>query len=171
MNKFLLVIPLVFLLCFAFSCQQPVEEVPEEPVVDIEAEKARVKVALDEWIQAFETENMELLSKLISHDPDVVMIGTDTAEYWVGWEVFKESQQRWFDTTDPAKASIRNQAIKVHKSGEVAWVSQLLDWTVKTEGEEFTYEGARFTGVLEKQNDNWILVQFHASVPATTVEY
>ncbi len=41
MKKLLMVIPLVFLLCFTFSCQQG-EEVAEEPVVDVEAEKEAV---------------------------------------------------------------------------------------------------------------------------------
>ena len=130
MKKLFMVIPLVFLLCLTFSCQKG-EEVAEEPVVDVEAEKAKVKTVLDEWINAFETENMELLSKVMSHDPDTVAIGTDTGEYFIGWEAFKESQQRWFDTTDTAEISARNLTIKVHKSGEVAWFSQFLDWKVK----------------------------------------
>jgi ketosteroid isomerase-like protein len=171
MKKLLTVIPLVFLLCFTFSCQKG-EEIAEKPVVDVEAEKAKVKTALDGWIRAFETEDMELLSKVVSHEPDIVAIGTDTGEYFIGWEAFKESQQRWFDTTETAEISVRKQRIKVHKSGEVAWFSQFLDWKVKAKEEEFTFEGARMTGVLEKQNDDWVIVQLHGSAPlATTVEY
>ncbi len=171
MKKLLMVIPLAFLLCFTFGCQQPVEEVAEQPVVDVEAEKVRVKSTLDDWVQSFETENMELFSKVMSHDPDMVVMGTDTAEYFIGWEAFKESQQRWFGIADSMDFSVRNQAIKVHNSGEVAWASQLLDAKVVSQGEEFAYEGVRMTLVLEKRNDNWIIVQLHSSVPATTVEY
>ena len=169
MKKLLTIISLVFLLCFTFSCQQG-EEVAEEPAVDVEAEKARVKTALDQWIQAIETEDTELMSKVFAHDSDLVMIGTDPAEYFVGWEALREILQRWFETTDSVDLSVRNQAIKVHKSGEVAWFSQLIDWKVIAP-EEFTYEGIRVTGVLEKRNDNWVFVQSHSSVPATTVEY
>ena len=42
MKKLFMVLPLVFLLCFTFSCQKA-EEVAEEPVVDVEAEKAAWK--------------------------------------------------------------------------------------------------------------------------------
>ncbi len=52
MKKLLTVIPLVILLCFTFGCQQKGEEVSEEAVIDIEAEKAAVKTMLDEWIQS-----------------------------------------------------------------------------------------------------------------------
>ena len=37
MKKLLMILPLVFLLCFTFSCQKQAEEVAEEPAVDIEA--------------------------------------------------------------------------------------------------------------------------------------
>ena len=37
MKKLLMILPLVFLLCFTFNCKQA-EEVAEEPVVDVEAE-------------------------------------------------------------------------------------------------------------------------------------
>ena len=42
MKKLYMVLPLVFLLCFNFGCQQS-EEVAEEPVLDIEAERAAIK--------------------------------------------------------------------------------------------------------------------------------
>ena len=41
MKKLLLILPLVFLLCITFSCQKA-EEVAEEPVVDVEAEREAV---------------------------------------------------------------------------------------------------------------------------------
>jgi pimeloyl-ACP methyl ester carboxylesterase len=49
MKKILLVFPLVFLLCFTFSCQKQVEEVAEEPVVDVEAKPT---IAVDNAISA-----------------------------------------------------------------------------------------------------------------------
>lgn len=52
MKKILMIIPLVLLLCFAFSCQQPVEETEigeEITMADIEAEnKAIVRYFIEE---------------------------------------------------------------------------------------------------------------------------
>ena len=48
MKKLLMIIPLVFLLCLTFSCQKQAEEVAEEPVVDVEAEKANIQSVFDQ---------------------------------------------------------------------------------------------------------------------------
>jgi ketosteroid isomerase-like protein len=45
MKKLFMVLPLVFLLCFTFSCQQG-EEVAEEPVVDVEADIESVRAEI-----------------------------------------------------------------------------------------------------------------------------
>jgi len=64
MKKLLMVIPLVILLCFTFSCQQG-EEVAEEPVVDVEidveADVAAIKALLDEWVVLFNAGDFEKL--------------------------------------------------------------------------------------------------------------
>ena len=53
MKKLFMILPLVFLLCITFGCQQG-EEVVEEPVVDIAAEKqAAEKVIYDFFEAAF----------------------------------------------------------------------------------------------------------------------
>ena len=49
MKKLLMVIPLVFLLCFTFSCQQG-EEVAEEPAVDVEADVEADMEAIRNWV-------------------------------------------------------------------------------------------------------------------------
>ena len=59
-------------------------------------------------------------------------------------------------------------------AGTVAWFSEVLDVkVVVATGEAVELEGTRFTGVLEKRNGNWVLVQIHASVPVAgqAVEY
>jgi len=164
MKKLCMIIPLVILLCFTFCCQQA-EEVAEEPVVDVEAEKVAVKTVLDEWIHCFETEDMESVSKIIAPDDDLVVFGTDAAEHFIGWEPFKESLQNQFDAAENVDASIREEVVKVHKSGEAAWISCLLDMEVTSLGESFSLEGMRLTGVMEKRNGNWVIVQLHVSVP------
>jgi len=166
MKKLFMVIPLVFLLCFAFACQKP-EEVAEEPepVVNIDAEKAAVKALIDDFVTGWETEDSELFSKIFAHDDDMIMFGTDAAEHFVGWEPMKESIQKQFDAAENIQVTIRELSIKVHKSGEVAWVSFLMDLKGESMGEPFSVEGMRITEVMEKRNGNWLIVQVHASVP------
>jgi len=49
----LLVIPLVFLLCFAFACQKG-EKVAKEPAVDVEAEKEAIITKFRDEIRIFD---------------------------------------------------------------------------------------------------------------------
>ena len=163
-QKLFMILSLAVVLCFAFSCQQA-EEAAEEPAVDIETEEAAVEAFIDDYLEIFKTEDMEMLSKMYAHDDDMVVFGTDAAEHFIGWESMKESMQKQFDALDMTEVAIRKLSIKVHKSGEVAWASFLMDAKGEAMGEPFEFEGSRFTGVLEKRNGNWVFVQVHFSVP------
>ena len=172
MKKLFMILPLVFLLCFTFSCQQG-EEVAEEPVVDVEAEKAVVKALIDDFLICWKTEDMELFSIIFAQDDDMVVFGTDAAEHFIGWEPMKESMQKQFDSLDTMQVVTRKLSIKIHKSAEVAWISFLMDAKGEAMGEPFEFVGARFTGVTEKRNGNWVIVQVHFSMPVAgqVIEY
>jgi hypothetical protein len=116
---------------------------------------------------------MELAYKITAHDTDMVSFGTDAAERFVGWEQGKESLQNAFASIENSKISIKDQVVKVHQSGEVAWFSEIIDWDLLAQGQPVKLQGIRLTGVLEKRNGNWIFVQRHASVPVVgqAVEY
>ena len=132
--------------------------------VDIEVEKARVKSVVDQFEQFWETEDMRLFSRIIAHDADMVNYGTDAAEHFVGWEALKESVEKMLPSFENTKLTAKDQVIKVHPSGNMAWFSEVVDWDGVAEGKPVRI-GFRLTGVLEKRNDNWVFVQFHASVP------
>jgi len=141
--------------------------------VDIEAEKAKVQSVLDQLVQAWETEDMEMVSKIFAHDDDMVTFGTTAADRFVGWEAYKEFYIEWFEAVENIDVSVRDQVIKVHASGKVAWFSEIMDWNLVAQDEPVSVEGMRFTGVLERRDGNWVIVQIHASVPVAgqVVEY
>jgi len=167
--QLILVVSLVFSLWLALSCKKAEKEEAEEiaAAVDLEAAKVAVNSVLDQWIQVIDTENLELFSKLMAHDPDMVSFGTDAAERWVGYESLENSMKKQFESTEENKGTSRERVITVHKSGEVAWWSELWDWKGKAQGQPFVLEGMRLTGVLEKRNGNWVIVHVHASVPVS----
>jgi uncharacterized protein (TIGR02246 family) len=135
------------------------------PQVDIEAEKAKVKSVVDQFTQVWETEDMELFSRIMAHDADMVNFGSDAPEHFVGWEALKKAAEEMFPAFENTTITVKDQVIKVHPAGNVAWFSQLWDWDLEVEGQPVRLEGCRFTGVLEKRNGNWVFVQFHNSVP------
>ena len=135
--------------------------------VDIEAEKAKVKMVFEQLVQVSETKDNELLTKIYAHDPDMVNIGADSAEYVVGWEAMRDAMQKQSASFENMKISARNQVIKVHDSGKVAWVSIIWDVSLVAGGQPVSLKGVRFTGVLENRNGNWVIVQTHTSVPVS----
>ena len=133
--------------------------------IDLEAEKAKVKSVVDQFTQVWETEDMELFSRIMAHDTDMINYGSDAPELFVGWEPLKEAVRKMLPSFENVKITVKDQVIKVHPSGKVAWFSQIWDWDLVVEGKPVHSEGQRLTGVLEKRNSNWVFVQFHNSVP------
>jgi steroid delta-isomerase-like uncharacterized protein len=66
MKKFLLIIPLVFLLCFALSCQQGEEVAEEVPEGGIEEEN---KAAVRNWFEeGWNNHNPDIIEKYFAED-------------------------------------------------------------------------------------------------------
>jgi len=133
--------------------------------VDLTSEKTNVKTVVDQFVQFWETHDMELLSKIMAHDSDMVNYGSDASEYFVGWEEFKGALVKMLPSLQETKITVKDQVIKISSAGDVAWFSESWDWDLKVDGNPVQINGQRLTGVLEKRNGNWVFVQFHNSVP------
>ncbi|NIV10801.1 MAG: hypothetical protein GWN62_05790 [Aliifodinibius sp.] len=140
---------------------------PQADQVDLEAEKSAVREVVVQMARAMQSEDVEMISNIVAHDPDMVNFGTDAAERWVGWDDFEASVRKQFQAFGASEVSASNQVIKVHPSGQVAWFSEIMDWSIETQGQQVDLKGLRLTGVLEKHNDEWVLVQMHFSVPVS----
>jgi ketosteroid isomerase-like protein len=138
------------------------------PKVDIQAEKIAVRATVDSLMTALETNNIEILARVFSHDPDNVFFGTDTAERFVGYESFIDATKRQFVSVEPGcQITLRDVVVGISKDGDAAWVSYLSDWKGKAQGQPFAFSGLRGTFVLEKQNSKWSIVHAHGSVPVS----
>ena len=138
------------------------------PKADIVAERAVLRGLVDSLEIAFETNSIELLGAVFSHGSDNVFFGTDSAERWVGYDRFIEAHRRVFGSIERgSKIATREVAVDISKTGDAAWMSFLMDWEGKSQGEAFSFEGLRFTAVLERQNGKWEVVHFHGSVPVS----
>lgn len=136
----------------------------QTPKADMEAEKAQVKKVVDQIAQAMEAEDVEAISAIVAHDADMVNFGTDATERWVGWDALQASIEQQFSAFDNQQVSVRDQVIKVGASGTTAWYSQIMDWNLDAGGEVVNLEGMRASGVWEKRDGKWKIVQMHFSV-------
>jgi len=147
MKKLLIVIPLVILLCFTFSCQQG-EEVAEEPVVDVEADIEAVKKIGDEFNTAFNAGDTD---KLVSiYTDDAVRIPPNEPAL-IGKEAIRGRFQRLFDQFTVEHESV---VVDVKVSGDLAFFRGT--WTTidtpKDGGEPLKFNG-NFVSIIQKQPD------------------
>ncbi|MFT3738971.1 MAG: nuclear transport factor 2 family protein [Breznakibacter sp.] len=127
--------------------------------------KAEVQHLLDTLVGAQETGNWELFAQCFVQSPDTVNIGTDVDEYWSEWESFKKATQNLFRLKRRSHIQVKNISIHTSDDGKVAWYSMMMDTCLETKSEPVRIEGFRHTGVLQKQNGHWKIVQSHVSVP------
>ena len=148
------------------------EDVGDVDKVTIDHEAAAETVVAQLW-RAFEIQDLDLLSQVMAHDSNMIIIGTDAAERWVGYEPFIAAEERMFASFDVERLSIHDQLLTVHESGHVAWFSAIVDGEVTVGERHQSVEGIRVTGVLEKRDPGWVVVQYHSSVPVAgqNIEY
>ncbi len=160
MTKKILHFIVVIAACLTLnSCSQ-------KQTVNTDAEKAKVKSVVDNFKNFWETKDMNLLSKIMANDADMVNYGTDANEIFVGFKAFKDSITPMLSSVSGIKINVRNQTINVDADGNAAWFSEIWDWDISMGGQTMQQHNLRLTGVLEKRDFNWVIVQFHNSVPS-----
>lgn len=136
-----------------------------------EAKVAPIKAVLDQMLKAQENQDLEAFTKSFSHDTDIVHFGTDIDEIWYNWSSFYEWMNEAIKTRADLTITEKNTHIRLNESENTAWYSQLLDTCFETKGEPVRIEGFRHTGVLEKIDKQWRIVQSHMSIPYTASNF
>ena len=133
---------------------------------DLEHQEEAVNAALSQFWRAMETKDINLFAEVFAHDTDMIAFGGEPGERWVGYGAFRTALEEKFATFDSWQLSVHDEVIKVHDSGKVAWWSVVLDAVVKLGEQEMRFDGGRVTGVSEKRDGRWQIVQYHASMPS-----
>jgi ketosteroid isomerase-like protein len=145
------------------GCQQMQGD--KTATVDLDLEKEKVELVLEKYVLANEKQDIEYVHEIWAESPDIVVIGTNSDEKLVGWESIREVMQRQFDSFQDTYISVHEQVIEINETGNTAWFSEFLNYNYIYQGEAKQYEGLRFTGVLEKIDGEWYIVQSHMSIP------
>ncbi len=133
--------------------------------VDIEAEKAKVKAVLEKLSTAVQTKNMELFSQVFVHNKNIIVIGPDFREMALDWKTLAYIKNQQFKDLKNIKVFSREEKITLDSSGTVARYFVLSDLSFVSSGLPFHVKGVRETGVFEKENGRWVIVQQHTSAP------
>lgn len=135
--------------------------------------EAEIRALLDEMNGAYARKDVAWFVAHTAHDADMVNFGTDAAEYWVGWEAYRKAMDAQLAALGTVTSTLREVHVKVHRTGDVAWVSYLCDFVGTSGGQPFEVKDMRVSSVLERRKGGWIFVAGHASmgVPGQVVKY
>lgn len=126
--------------------------------------QTEVIVTLKAMFEAYAKRDLNGVLAFFASDPDVVVIGSGADEKSVGINQFVKSLRRDWEQSDAASVELKD--IDVSSAGSVAWFATDVTFTGKLKLEKFTLSG-RLTGVMEKCNGEWLLVQMRFSAPSS----
>lgn len=133
--------------------------------ISIEDEKAAIAQVVDNSIGWAKNKDKDLLFQSLAQDADFFIYHPDSRSTIVGFEAFKDMTERIFmnEAFRATGYDIRDLRITLSRSGETAWYSAMLDDFGEWQGQPTVWKDARWTGVLEKRDGRWVIVQMHFS--------
>lgn len=156
---------LIALLAGMFILQGCQETCDEEKAI------SEVQLVLQRYVIANENKSVDLLKEVWAPDENIVIFGTDSDEKLMGWKQVKNTFLKQFENFEETYISVTDQNININCNGKTAWFSEILNYNyTTTEGDSRSFEGIRFTGVLEKRDGKWLIVQSHMSIPYESME-
>ena len=153
----LLFIPLIVLLLG--GCQGMKQE------INVEAEKAVIKKVIEANIGWAATKDTTLLYSTVGQDEDLFYFSPNDAGNISGFKAFTDLTENFFmlDDFKAIRYEVKDLYIGLSQSGDAAWWHARLDDFNEWKGQPANWENVRWTGVLEKRDGRWLIVQMHFS--------
>ena len=156
MKKFLTIIPLVFLLCFAFSCQQGEEVAEEAGIASLSDEDvAAIKTANDAYVQAALEGGLEATTEFYTEDTIMVTWGWTMIQ---GREALKE-ERKALSKASATVTAFNQTIVKIDGRDNLAFVLGTFFITMAAEGlPEPMQVDWKFLQILRKQEGgSWLI--------------
>lgn len=130
-----------------------------------EQDRSKVEQCIHDSIGWALTKNINRLFSITAQDDNFFIFHPDSHSTIIGFEAFKKmGEQTWlndaFKATDYA---IRDLRVNYSMLGNVAWYSCMLDDHAEWNGKKIGWDNCRWTGILEKRDESWVIVQMHFS--------
>jgi len=127
------------------------------------AEIAAIEKSIHAAIGWAKNKDIRLLYSVISDDSSYIEV--DPGEGVIlGFQEFKKNEAFWMHPDFKAvRYDIRDLRVNMSRSGDVAWFYCMLDDVNEWKGRPASWMNTRWTGVLEKRDGLWRIVQMHFS--------
>jgi len=128
-----------------------------------ETEIEAVTTAIHNSIGWAKNKDFKLLYSVIANDSNYIEVDPG-AGVIRGFDEFKKNETFWGNPDFKAiRYDIRDLTINLSEKGEVAWFYCILDDINEWKGQPASWMNTRWTGVLEKREGKWVMVQMHFS--------
>ncbi len=149
------------LLLMAAACNSP-----KTPKANNPDNKKAVANVLEKYVIANENQDFPMIEQIWASDSDIILFGTNSDEKLMGWNNIKRAIKQQFASISETYISPTDQFINLNPEQNTAWFAEILNYNFIYRGKAKSFEGVRFTGVMEKRKDGWKIVQAHLSIPA-----
>ena len=139
------------------SCQQ------QTRTINIKVEKEEIAKTVSSCIGWFKDKDFDLLFSVVAQDSNYISVHP-TDNVIKGFSMFKKNSE-FFRNPEflYVRHALKDLKITLSESGNVAWYYCRLDDINTYKGRSANWENARWTGVVEKRNGKWVIVQQHFS--------
>lgn len=116
------------------------------------------------WAMAKDT---ALLYNTLVRTDELFFFQPDSQSTISGFNSFRMMTENFFLRPEfqAVRHELKNPRINLSKCGTCAWFSTYLDDINTWKGKEIAWRNVRWTGVLEKREGQWKIVQMHFSFP------
>lgn len=126
-----------------------------------------VKAFLDDYAKAYEKKDLAAVMAMVAPDANVVVVDPGPKGRYVGPEQIKKSFENDFGQFKSMTS--KYTWISVGAKGDLAWFAAESMSAVDMGEDKFNVP-ARWTGLLEKRQGKWLLIQSHFSVVEPEME-
>jgi hypothetical protein len=160
MNKRIIELAVCFLvIALTISCSKQ-KKVTE---IDRSVEMGLIEKAIHGSIGWAKNKDTVLLYSIIANDSEYLEVDPNPG-ITRGFAEFKKGYNFWGNPNFKAiRYEIRDLKINLSRSGNVAWYYCVLDDVNEWKGKPACWMNTRWTGVLEKREGRWVIVQMHFS--------
>lgn len=135
------------------------------PTSDKETKKTVIANVIRDSICWALTKDRALQESTMAHHDDLFIFWINSEITIAGWNQYVKLFDTWMDPRFKATLTeVRDLRINISRSGDVAWYSALLDDLGEWDGKPTGARNIRWTGVLEKRDGKWVIVQMHGSL-------
>ena len=137
---------------------------------EVKKEKEKIAKVIRDSIEWALTKDRKLQESTMAKDENLFYYWTHSDKPVIGWEEHVKLFKIWMDPKFKAThTEVRDLRINFSLSGDVVWYSATLDDLGEWDGKVIGDKDIRWTGVLEKREGKWLIVQMHASLAADKV--